>query len=421
MPDARIDRLRSLCTDQGVDALVLTDPHNVRYATGYHSVLERWTLREPLSAAIVPADAAAPVQLVIPEANVAILAVLADQGAPTREDEIRTFDMLNFCDVARAADPHAAASAIGEAAAALFAEKVRGACRADIVAAVAAALADHGLAGARLGVDDLRMGAKVADAASGPAIVDAYDPLIVARMVKTPDEHAAFRRVGAQGDAAVAFAAEQLEPGVTWDEVQYRIADFMVRRDIIPVDEGAVLFGGAFRGAFMPELFRTRCDRPLADGDIVILETQGVSEGFWIDINRTATLGAPSAPYQRLHDMIRDTFLTLVDAMKPGAHTGDLSRQGYEILKSKGVSAPEKFLVVAHGVGHMPLEIPVPFPAYGRAGADGFVIEKDMVVSLDCLHFGSEFGPCHMENVFIISDHGAESTYKTPLDLLGPR
>jgi hypothetical protein len=48
-------------------------------------------------------------------------------------------------------------------------------------------------------------------------------------------------------------------------------------------------------------------------------------------------------------------------------------------------------------------------------------LEADMVVSLDCLYFGSKYGPCHMENVFIINKRGAESTYETPLELLGPR
>ena len=69
----------------------------------------------------------------------------------------------------------------------------------------------------------------------------------------------------------------------------------------------------------------------------------------------------------------------------------------------------------------MPLEYPHPFPSQGLKGNEGFTIEKDMVLSLDCLYFGSYIGPCHMENVFIIEDDGAQSTYETPLELTGPR
>ena len=40
----RIDRLRGLMEQAGLDAVVLTHPHDVLYATGYESVLERWGL-----------------------------------------------------------------------------------------------------------------------------------------------------------------------------------------------------------------------------------------------------------------------------------------------------------------------------------------------------------------------------------------
>ena len=81
----------------------------------------------------------------------------------------------------------------------------------------------------------------------------------------------------------------------------------------------------------------------------------------------------------------------------------------------------EKLIAVAHGVGHMPVEIPVPYPSLGLRGARGFELEENMVISLDCLYFGAELGPCHMENVFIINAGGAESTYATPLEIMGPR
>jgi len=69
----------------------------------------------------------------------------------------------------------------------------------------------------------------------------------------------------------------------------------------------------------------------------------------------------------------------------------------------------------------MPVESPVAAPSMGTAGALGFTLEENMVVSVDCLFFGARHGPCHMENVFIVSREGAESIYQTPLELLGSR
>ena len=159
----------------------------------------------------------------------------------------------------------------------------------------------------------------------------------------------------------------------------------------------------------------------LRQGQIVILETLGKTEGFWIDINRTAVIGKPTPEYQALHDTVRDCYLTLLDSMKPGFHTGKLGAMAHEYVRGKGVPAAEKLLVFAHGVGMMPVESPIAGPSMGTVGARGFELEENMVVSVDCLFFGAKLGPCHMENVFIIGKDGPESLYKTPLELCGPR
>ena len=45
------------------------------------------------------------------------------------------------------------------------------------------------------------------------------------------------------------------------------------------------------------------------------------------------------------------------------------------------------------------------------------MVEEGMVISIDCLYFGSGLGPSHMENVFIVNRGGAEPLYNFPLDL----
>ncbi len=116
----------------------------------------------------------------------------------------------------------------------------------------------------------------------------------------------------------------------------------MASQGITPVDEGTMLFGGAFDGEFIPELFRTRHDRPFEPGQIVILETLGKTDGFWIDINRTAVIGKPSAEYQALHDTVRDGYLTLLEHMKPGFHTGKLGAHGAGLRAAHGACRPPR-------------------------------------------------------------------------------
>ena len=414
----RAERLRRMMGEEGYDAVVLSHPHDVRYAVGYHSILERWGQMEAMAAAIVYADPAKPLTLVIPEANLGLVAVLNQDGPACTFAEIRTFEMLNFCEVSRYLDPDRDAGQLGEDAMAM-AGLIKGSCQPDIAAAVASALADNGMAGKRIGFDEHRMSARISDRVPHE-YSDVLDFMMRVRVVKTAGELDRYRKVGKLADRIIEFAGGVLYEGADWNDVQAKICDFMVRNEVIPVDEGAMLFGGAYeQDEFIPDLFRTRGNRSLRKGDIVILETQGIHDGFWVDINRTAVIGPPSAEYQRQHDVLRDAFVKMVDQLRPGMSTADLPAIGYEHLKANGVATPEKLLVVAHGIGLMPLEIPLPYPAAGLAGVkEGFVLEEGMLLSLDSLYFGAKVGPCHMENVYAITSGAPEPMYDAPLELI---
>ena len=326
--DPRIARIQDQLRRERLDAFVLTNPHDVLYATGYASIMERWSLQEPISAAIVVQGG--PTILCLPEANIALLTVLAERGNPDRAQELRVFDLLNFCEMARVLDPNARSSPLRTDATEMYAHRVKGRCEPELMSSIAVTLREHGLASARIGFDDLRVGHVVRrlDGCQGIDIHDALDAMIRARVVKTPDEHAAFRRIGKRADKIIQYAAEQLRPGTTWDAVQRSVAGYMTQLDVAPVDDRALLFGGAYAGEFTPEMFRTSHAGELKQGDIVILETLGSSEDFWIDINRTATLGEPQPDFAKLHGIVRDAFLTMIDAMRPGANTADVQRLG---------------------------------------------------------------------------------------------
>ncbi|KPF92028.1 peptidase M24 [Novosphingobium sp. AAP83] len=418
MTGQHITRLRSRMASEGLAALVLTHPHDVRYVTGYHSVLERWTQMEPFAAAIIPANPSSPVILVIPEATVGVVAVLNRDAQTCQFDEIRTFDMLNFCEVSRYIDPDRKASQLADDAMAI-AGSIRGSCQPDVAAAVGVALADHGLTNATIGFDEHRMSVAVGRHAPH-TFVDALDMIMQVRVVKTPEELARYRKVGKLADSVISHAGSLLHEGADWNDVQARLCDFMVRNKVIPVDDGGMLFGGSYEGDdFIPDLFRTAGNRALRSGDIVILETQGLHDGLWIDINRTAVIGKPTAAYQQLHNILRDGFLKMVDHLRPGVSTNSLPAIGLEHLRANGVTSPEKLLVVAHGIGFMPLEIPLPYPSAGLAGVkQGFIMEEGMLISLDSLFFGTRHGPCHMENVYAITSGAAEPMYSAPLELI---
>ncbi len=412
----KISRIRAQLVSEGAAGCVLSTPDNIFYASGFSSVMDGWHLAEPIAAVFVPTDAASPVVLILPEASVISPIVSERGGHPVHFDRLATFDMLNFCETARAEDAHLALPEDLLAELGGLMELVESQCEPNIIQTIAASLSRHVAQDELILFDDLRVAARV-EALTGQASGDAIDVMFAARAVKTNDELDTLRESGQIADAIMAHTISQLGVGKSWGEVEKQVAHFMIDHDVDPLPGSPMLFGGAYDLVFRPDLFRTPVNRPFKGGEIAILETQGRYKNFWIDINRTAHIGPATNAYRDQFAAVREIFDTISARLKPGVNTAEICTFR-EIPASKRLDPPEKLLVVAHSVGLVPLESPVRYPGTGLHGAkEGFLVEEGMVISIDCLYFGSGLGPSHMENVFIVNRGGAEPLYHFPLDL----
>ena len=416
MSSDTIARIRGELVKTDAAGAVLSTQDNIFYASAFASVMDGWHLMEPIAAVFVPTDSALPVVLILPEASIISVIVSQRGGYPVHYDRLATFDMLNFCETARAEDAHLALPEDLLAELGPVMEQVEGQCEQDIIQTIAATLSRHLSPDDQVLFDDLRVAARVRSI-SHQQTGDALEVMLGARAVKTPAELATLRESGRIADEIMAYTVSQLGVGKSWSEVEKAVAHFMIDHDVDPLPGSPMLFGGAYDLVFRPDLFRTPVSRPFAGGEIAILETQGRYKNFWIDINRTAHIGPASQAYKEQYEAVRETFESISARLKPGANTA-------EICDFDGIPAaakldpPEKLLVVAHSVGLVPLESPVPYPGTGLHGAkEGFIAEEGMVISIDCLYFGSKLGPSHMENVFIVTEDGAEPLYQFPLDL----
>ena len=416
MSSDAIARIRGALAGTDAAGALLSTQDNIFYASAFASVMDGWHLMEPIAAVFVPTDSALPIVLILPEASIISVIVSQRGGYPVHYDRLATFDMLNFCETARAEDAHLALPEDLLAELGPVMEQVEGQCEQDIIQTIAATLARHLSPDDRVLFDDLRVAARV-HSVSHQQTGDALEVMLGARAVKTPAELATLRESGRIADEIMAYTVSQLGVGKSWSEVEKAVAHFMIDHDVDPLPGSPMLFGGAYDLVFRPDLFRTPVSRPFAGGEIAILETQGRYKNFWIDINRTAHIGPASQAYKEQYAAVRETFEAISARLKPGANTAEIC-DFHGIPAAAKLDPPEKLLVVAHSVGLVPLESPVPYPGTGLHGAkEGFIAEEGMVISIDCLYFGSKLGPSHMENVFIVTEDGAEPLYQFPLDL----
>lgn len=410
-------RLRSLVAESGAAGIVASTTDNVSYLSGYECVMDGWRQPEPISAVFIPSSPELPVTLFIPEANLVGLVVAERQGTSVSFESLRTFEFLNFCVTARAQDAHLrlAPDLVTELEA--LNAVTEGPCHPDIIASLVACLEDSGMTSETILFDDIRVALAV-EQATGQRFADGLETLLKARAVKTPEEIALFRECGMKADRVMEYTVSQLERGRSWAEIEKAVAHFMIDEEIDPLPVSPMLFGGSYDDIFKPDLFRTPYHRPFSGGEIAILETQGVYRKLWIDINRTAYIGHAPTAYREQHKLVQRCFEEVASKLRPGANSVEICESVRSGL-ARELDAPEKLLMIVHSIGRVPLESPVRFPATGiHAATEGFEIQPDMLLSFDCLYFGSRHGPSHMENVFHIGQQETESIYAYPLELI---
>jgi len=215
------------------------------------------------------------------------------------------------------------------------------------------------------------------------------------RLVKSDAEIAKIRTACQIANRAFARVPEIAEVGVPLERV-YR--DFQR----LCLDEGAdwvpYLAGAAAPGGY-GDVISPADDRPLAAGDVLMLDTGLVHDGYFCDFDRNFAVGDVSAEVDAAHGMLIDATHAAFAAARPGATAADLFHVMDKIVTNgAGGSDAGRY---GHGLGMNLTEWPSLIPT------DHTVLTAGMVLTLEP---GIEIAPgmalVHEENI-VIRDNGA--------------
>jgi len=248
-------------------------------------------------------------------------------------------------------------------------------------------------------------------------------------ILKSREEIDKMRRAGRLVCQVLSAVVDKADVGVTTIELD-RIAEKMIR------DGGAV---PAFKG-YQPEFVKcgpfpaTLCTsindevvhgipdgRPLADGDILSIDTGVEMEGYFGDAAVSIIIGRPEQGAQSLVQVTRNALDAGINACVPGNRLGDVSSAIQTVAEAGGFSVVRRF--VGHGIGRQMHEDP-PVPNYGSPGT-GPVLKPGMVLALepmvnmgtsdveasaDCWPVATRDGKlsAHFEHTVAVTESGAE-------------
>lgn len=370
---ARLEKAQRLMAARGLDALLLTTEANVRYFSGFltqfwQSPTRPWFLvvpRQGKPIAVVPS-------------------IGADCMARTWIEDIRTW---------RAPHPSD-----------------------DGVTLVATALHEAAGRGGSIGVPrgpetHLRM--PLADferlrrALDGASFADATPLVRDLRMIKSDREIAKIAHVCALASDAFDALPDLIAVGMPDTEVFRAFKIECLRRG---ADDVAYLVGGAGPGGY-GDIISPPLGRPLARGDVLILDTGCVYDGYFCDFDRNVALGeAPDDARRAYQTAYRATEAGLA-AARPGATCADLFAAMQTVLTEGGAQEGD-IGRLGHGLGSELTEWP------SHTDFDDTVLRPGMVLTLEP---GMTFAPgrvmVHEENI-VVRECGPELlTRRAPAEL----
>lgn len=184
--------------------------------------------------------------------------------------------------------------------------------------------------------------------------------------LKSSHEIDLMRRSGKITAAARALAGEMVKPGVTTQEINDAVEQFIRKQGAVP---SFLHYNGYPASACISVndeiIHGIPGKRVLREGDIVSVDVGAYIGGFHGDCAATFPCGRISPEAQRLIDVTRQSFFEGIRFAREGQRLQDVSAAVQAYVEQNGFSVVREY--VGHGVGAKMHESPE-IPNYGRPG-----------------------------------------------------
>ena len=218
------------------------------------------------------------------------------------------------------------------------------------------------------------------------------------RAVKDEDELATLQRAIALADAAYAHIADVMQPGMTEQQVAWELESFMRTHGAHKVAFDIIVAAGA-NGA-MPHARAS--DRIIQAGEPVVMDLGAVVDGYCSDLTRTVALGDADGRYQEVYEVVLGAQQAAIQGIRPGMtgqEADDIARQ---VIAEAGYKD-----AFGHGLGHGVGLVVHEKPGVGRL-SDKDVLQPGMVFSLEPgIYLPGEFG-VRIEDLVVLREDGPQ-------------
>jgi Xaa-Pro aminopeptidase len=223
------------------------------------------------------------------------------------------------------------------------------------------------------------------------------DTVELLRMIKDESEVEAMRRAAALTDAALAHTLALLRPGMTEQQVAWEIESAMRTKGASKVAFDLIVAAGP-NGA-LPHA--RPGDRTIRAGEPIVIDIGCMVDGYCSDLTRTVCLGEPSDHYLAVWDLVLQAQQAAEAAIRPGVTGVEADAVARNLIAEAGYG--DRF---GHGLGHGVGLAVHEKPGAGRLSTDTLQAGMSLTVEPG-IYLPGEFG-VRIEDLVIIRQEGIE-------------
>jgi Xaa-Pro aminopeptidase len=240
------------------------------------------------------------------------------------------------------------------------------------------------------------------DAAGEVAWVPLKETVENLRVVKDRTEIEAIRRSAALTDAAFAHLVEVIAPGMAERQAAWEMEAFMREHGASKVAFDLIVAAGP-NGAMA---HHRPGDRIIAEGDPIVIDIGCVVDGYCSDMTRTVCLGKPRPKYLDVWQIVLDAQETAEEAIRAGVTGVEADAAARDVIVEAGYGD-----YFGHGLGHGVGLAVHEAPRASRLSGD--TLEAGMTVTVEPgIYLPGEFG-VRIEDLVVVRDGGVEVLSQT--------
>lgn len=198
-------------------------------------------------------------------------------------------------------------------------------------------------------------------------------------------------------DAAYAHIAGWMQPGMTEREVAWELERFMRTHG---AEKAAFVTVAAGPNGAMPHA--SPSERPIQAGDPVVMDMGALVDGYHSDLTRTVALGEVNGRYREVYEIVLQAQQAALQGIRPGMTGREADATARDVIAEAGYG--DEF---GHGLGHGVGLVIHEHPWMGRRH-DKEILRPGMIFTVEPgIYLPGEFG-VRIEDVAVLREDGPQ-------------